>query len=296
MGAADVIPGVSGGTIAFITGIYEELVYSINAIDADALRVLTKFELASFWKRINGNFLATVFAGITTSLVLLSGFMLYLLSDYPVMTWAFIFGVVLISGPLILRRIKKWRVGSIAALLIGAGVAYVLTILSPTQTPDNLFFILFSGAIAICALVLPGISGVFILLLLGKYQTIITALSEFNVLVIIAFTIGCALGLIGISKLITRALNNYEYVTLALLSGFMMGALNKIWPWRKVMEYATNSKGDQIAVFDKSILPWDFLSETGKDPQLFQAILMMALGVLIVVVTEKIAVRLKTKH
>ena len=122
------------------------------------------------------------------------------------------------------------------------------------------------------------------------------ALSEFNVLVIFAFTIGCALGLIGISRLLTRALTNYEHATLALLSGFMMGALNKIWPWRKVMEYATNSKGDQIAVFDKSILPWDFLSETGKDPQPFQAILMMALGVLIVVVTEKIAVRLKTKH
>ena len=296
MGAVDVIPGISGGTIAFITGIYEELVYSLAAIDAEALRLLTKFEFAAFWKRINGNFLATVFTGITTSLVLLSGIMLYLLSDYPVMTWSFLFGIVLISGPLILRRIKKWRADSIITLFIGAGIAYVLTILSPTQTPDNLFFIFLAGAVAICAMVLPGISVVFILLLLGKYQPIIMALTEFNVPVIFTFTIGCALGLIGISRLITRALTNYEHATLALLCGFMMGALNKIWPWRKVMEYATNSKGDQIAVFDKSILPWDFLSETGKDPQLFQAIFMMALGVLIVVLIEKIAVRLKTKH
>jgi len=296
MGAVDVIPGVSGGTIAFSTGIYEELVYSINTIDAETFRLLTKFEFASFWKKINGNFLATVFAGITTSFLLLSGFMLFLLKDYSVMTWSFLFGLILTSGPLILRSIKKWRADSIAGLIIGIGVAYILTILSPTQTPDNLFFVFFTGAVSICALIVPGISGVFILLLLGKYQAMVMALNEFNILVIFTFIIGCILGLIGISRLLTRAINNYPQVYLAVLSGFMMGALNKIWPWRKVMEYATNSKGDQIAVFDKSILPWDFLSETGKDPQLFQAILMMALGVLIVVVTEKIAVRLKTKR
>lgn len=296
MGAVDVIPGVSGGTIAFITGIYEELVYSINTIDAETLRLLTKFEFASFWKKINGNFLAIVFAGITTSFLLLSGFMLFLLRDYSVMTWSFLFGLILTSGPLILRSIKKWRADSIAGLIIGIGTAYILTILSPTQTPDNLFFVFLAGAISICALVLPGISGVFILLLLGKYQAMVMALSEFNILVIFIFIIGCILGLIGIARLLTRAINNYPQVHLAVVSGFMMGALNKIWPWRKVMEYATNSKGDQIAVFDKSILPWDFLSETGKDPQLFQAILMMALGVLIVVVIEKIAVRLKTKR
>ncbi len=296
MGLADMIPGVSGGTIAFITGIYEELIYSIHAIDSEAFRLLRKYAFRECWKKINGNFLVTVFAGIVTSLLLLSGVMFYLLRDYQIMTWSFFFGLILTSGPLILRRIKKWRADSIVGLISGLGAAYVLTILSPTQTPDNLFFVFLAGAIAICALVIPGISGVFILLLLGKYLTIVTALNEFNLLVLFVFIIGCAMGLVGISRLLTRALNNYPESTIALLSGFMMGALNKVWPWRKVIEYATNSKGDQIAVFDKSILPWDFLSETGKDPQLFQAILMMALGVLIVVVTEKIAVRLKTKH
>jgi putative membrane protein len=296
MGLADIIPGVSGGTIAFITGIYEELVYSIHSIDREAFRLLAKYKFAACWKKINGNFLITVFAGIITSLLLLSGVMFYLLRDYPIMTWSFFFGLILTSGPLILRRIKKWRINSIVGLITGLTVAYVLTILSPTQTPDNLFFVFLAGAIAICAMVIPGISGVFILLLLGKYLAITTALNEFNVVVLFVFIIGCALGLLGVSRLLTRALSNYPEATIALLSGFMMGALNKVWPWRKVIEYATNSKGDQIAVFDKSILPWDFLSETGKDPQLFQAILMMALGVLIVVVTEKIAVRLKTKH
>jgi putative membrane protein len=296
MGLADIIPGVSGGTIAFITGIYEELLYSINAIDAEAYRLLRKYEFAACWRKINGNFLITVFAGIATSLLLLSGLMWYLLSHYPIMTWSFFFGLIITSGPLILRRIKKWRIDSIAGLIIGLVAAYVLTILSPTQTPDNLFFVFLAGAIAICALVIPGISGVFILILLGKYLAIVTALNEFNLLVLFVFISGCGLGLLGISRLLTRVLKNYPEATIALLSGFMMGALNKVWPWRKVIEYATNSKGDQIAVFDKSILPWDFLSEAGKDPQLFQAILMMALGVLIVVVTEKIAVRLKTKH
>ncbi len=295
MGVADVIPGVSGGTIAFITGIYEEWVYSINTIDSVALKQLSKFQFSIFWKKINGNFLVTILAGVTTSLVLLSGMMLYLLKHYPIMTWSFFFGLIVMSFPLILRKIKKWRPGSAAGFVIGIGLAYLITISSPTQSPDNLFFIFLAGAIAICALVLPGISGVFILLLIGKYQYIVTALYEFNMLVILIFAIGCVSGLIGISRLLTWALTRYHQVALALLLGFMMGALNKVWPWRKVLEYATNSKGGQIAVFDKSIVPWDYLSVTGKDPQLFQAIFMMALGVLIVVLIEKIAVRLKTK-
>jgi putative membrane protein len=296
MGAVDVIPGVSGGTIAFITGIYQELVYSINEIDAEAFRLLANRQFKSCWRKINGNFLVTVIAGIITSLLLLSGIMFYLWRNYPVPTLSFFFGLILTAGPLILRVIKKWRLNSIVALGVGIGVAFLLTILSPAQAPNNLFFIFLSGAIAICAMVVPGISGVYILLLLGMYQSMVSALVEFNVLAIFVFVAGCVIGLIGISRLLTRALQAYHHTMIALLSGFMLGALNKVWPWRKVIEYATNSKGDQIAVFDKSILPWHFLSETGKDPQLFQAILMMALGVLIVVVTEKVAVRLKTKH
>ncbi len=296
MGVADVIPGVSGGSIAFITGIYEELVHSINELDSASVRLLSKFQFAAFWKKINGNFLVTVLAGIATSLLLISGMMLNLLKYYPIMTWSFFFGLIVMSFPLILRKIKKWKPGSAAGFVIGVVLAYLLTVSSPVQTPDNIFFVFLAGAIAICAMVLPGISGVFILLLIGKYQYIVTALNEFNMLVILVFTIGCVSGLLGISRLLTTALTNYHQVVIALLSGFMVGALNKVWPWRKVLEYATNSHGDQIAVFDKSVLPWDFLSVTGKDPQLFQAIFMMALGVLVVVLIEKIAVRLKTKH
>jgi putative membrane protein len=295
MGIADVIPGVSGGTIAFITGIYEELVRSIHEIDRESMQQLYKFQVAAFWKKINGNFLVTILTGITTSLLLLSGTMLYLLKNYPIATWSFFFGLILMSAPMILRKIK-WRTNTAIGITIGFTVAYLVTLSSSIQTPDHIIFVFLAGAMAICAMVIPGISGVFILLLIGKYQYIITALSEFNILAILVFAMGCVAGLIGVSRLLTWALNNYHQISIALLCGFMMGALNKVWPWRKVVEYATNSKGDQIAVFDKSVLPWDYLSITGKDPQLFQAIFMMALGVLIVVLIEKIAVRIKTKH
>lgn len=296
MGVADVIPGVSGGTIAFISGIYEELVHSINELDSTSIRLLSKFQFATFWKKINGNFLATVLGGVSTSLLLLSGVMWYLLKYYPIMTWSFFFGLILMSFPLILRKIKKWKAGSVTGFLLGIVLTYLVTISSPVQSPDNVLIAFLAGATASCALVVPGVSGVFILLLIGKYQYVATALNEVNIFVIFVFTIGCLAGLIGASRLLTWALANYHQVVIALLSGFMLGALNKVWPWRKVLEYATNSKGDQIAVFDKSVLPWDYLSETGKDPQLFQAIFMMALGVLMVVLIEKIAVRLKTKH
>jgi putative membrane protein len=295
MGIADVIPGVSGGTIAFITGIYEELVRSIREIDRESLQQLYRLQVAAFWKKINGNFLATVLAGVTTSLLLLSGTMMYLSKNYPIGTWSFFFGVILMSVPMILRKIK-WKTNTAAGIAIGVIAGYLITLTSSIQTPDHIFFVFLAGALAICAMVVPGISGVLILLLIGKYQYIVTALNEFNVLVILVFALGCIAGLIGVSRLLTWALNNYHQVSIAMLCGLMTGALNKVWPWRKVVEYATNSKGDQIAVFDKSVLPWDYLSITGKDPQLFQAIFMMALGVLIVVLIEKIAVRLKTKH
>jgi putative membrane protein len=296
MGAADVVPGVSGGTVAFITGIYDELLYSIKALDLEAFRLLYTFKLVDFWKKINGNFLIVLLAGIATSLLSLAKIVIYLLDHHPVLIWSFFFGLILISAPLVLREIKKWEMGTALASLLGIIIAYAITILSPTHSPEYLWFIFFAGALAICAMILPGISGAFILLLIGKYQYMITALLEFNIPVMLVFAAGCVLGLMGCSRFLTWILDHYHHATVALLAGFMLGSLNKVWPWRVVLEYATNSKREQIAVFDKSILPWNYLSVTGKDPQLFQAILMMALGVFIIVLIEKIAARLKTKH
>lgn len=295
MGAADVIPGVSGGTIAFITGIYEELIHSIKSIDGQALQLLFRFQLQEFWKKINGSFLISILAGIVTSLISLARLMTYLLDTQPIMIWSFFFGLILISSPLIMRDITKWTMGSVITFLMGVAVAYLITVLSPTETPTHYLFIFFCGALAICAMILPGISGAFILLLIGKYEYMISALIDLNIPVIGIFASGCVLGLIGFSHFLNWILNHYRFPTLALLAGFMIGSLNKVWPWKEVVTYRLNHAGEQVPAFDKSILPWDYLAKTGEDPQVFKAILCAALGVFLVVAIEKVAAILKTK-
>ncbi len=295
MGAADTVPGVSGGTVAFITGIYEELIASINKIDVEALRLLTKFNIAEFWKKINGSFLLTLLSGIFVSLLSLARLMTYLLDKYPILIWSFFFGLILVSSPLILRNITKWSIASVVTFIAGIIIAYFITIVSPAETPSGYPFIFFCGAIAICAMILPGISGAFILLLLGKYEFMINALIGFNIPVIVVFMLGCVLGLLGFSRFLNWILTHYRFPTLALLAGFMIGSLNKVWPWKEVISYRLNHNGEQVPAFDKSILPWDYFTITGQDPQVFKAILCAAFGVFLVVAIEKVAAMLKTK-
>ena len=295
MGTADVIPGVSGGTIAFITGIYEELIDSIKSINKDAIQLLLKFRIADFWKHINGNFLISVLAGIATSIISLARLMTYLLDTHPIQIWSFFFGLILISSPLILRDIKKWNVGTVLSFLIGVVVAYLITILSPTESPTNLPFLFFCGALAICAMILPGISGAFILLLIGKYEFMITALIEINIPVVIVFVSGCFFGLLGFSHFLSWILKHYRFPTLALLAGFMIGSLNKVWPWKEVTIFRIDHAGNQVPAFDRSIWPWDYLEKTGNDPMVIYAILFAALGVFLVVAIEKTAAILKSK-
>ena len=295
MGAADTVPGVSGGTVAFITGIYEELIASINKIDADAFRLLFKLNFAEFWKKINGSFLLALVCGIFVSLLSLARLMTYLLDTHPILIWSFFFGLILVSSPLILRNITKWSIPSILTFIAGIIIAYTITIVSPAETPSGYPFIFFCGALAICAMILPGISGAFILLLLGKYEFMINALIDFNIPVIIVFMIGCVLGLLGFSRFLNWILTHYRFPTLALLAGFMIGSLNKVWPWKEVISYRLNHQGDQVPAFDKSILPWDYFTVTGQDPQVFKAILCAAFGVFLVVAIEKVAAMLKTK-
>jgi putative membrane protein len=295
MGAAEVVPGVSGGSVAFITGIYDELLHALRAIDREALQLLKRRRFADFWRKINGSFLVAVFSGVATSLLTLARLMVYLLKQHPILVWSFFFGLIIISAPLMLREIKHWSLLLVITFFLGAGLAYLVTILSPTQTPDGIWFIFVAGALAVTSLILPGISGVFILLLIEKYQYMINALINLNIPVVLVYMAGCTVGLLGFSRFLVWVLDNYRSTTVALLAGMMLGSLNKVWPWRQVLEYVTNSKGEQVPAFDKSILPWHYFATTGKNPQVFQAILMIALGVFIVVLIEKISVRLKTK-
>jgi putative membrane protein len=281
--------------VAFISGIYDELLHSLKSIDAEALRLLLTFKLSEFWKKINGRFLFTLLAGIVTSLVSLAKLMTYLLDTYPIEVWSFFFGLILVSAPLVLREVKKWSVGVVVAFVVGIIVAYFITILSPTTTTNALWFVFICGAVAICAMILPGISGAFVLLLIGKYEYMVNALIDVNIPVILVFVVGCAIGLISFSRFLSWILDHYHNATVGLLAGFMIGSLNKVWPWKIVTAYRLDSSGAQVPAFDKSVLPADYFSVTGNDPKILVAILMVALGACIIVVLEKVALRLKTK-
>ena len=239
MGAADVIPGVSGGTIAFITGIYDQLLASINAVDATAVKLFFTGKFKEFWKHINGGFLLSLFCGILISVISLAGLMQYLLEWHPIQTWAFFFGLIVASSIFILRGIKGWNLKAILFLVLGVILGVVVCTLSPTTTPDALWFIFLSGAIAICAMILPGISGSFILLILGKYQYIMNAISNLtsgeammeSVIVIGVFAVGAVTGLLAFSRFLHWLLGRFHKETLLVLAGFIIGSLVKVWPW-----------------------------------------------------------------
>tara|TARA_R110002012_G_scaffold108855_2_gene252112 strand:+ start:127770 stop:128717 length:948 start_codon:yes stop_codon:yes gene_type:complete len=296
MGSADVVPGVSGGTIAFITGIYDELLNSIKSVDGTAFRLLFQFKLKEFWSHINGSFLITLVLGIAISIISLAKLISFLLSTYPVLVWSFFFGLIIISAVLVARDIEKKDWKAIFAGLAGIAIAYFITSASPAQTPEAWWFVILSGAIAICAMILPGISGAFILLILGKYKYIIEAVETVDIGTLAIFALGCIIGLLSFARLISWFLRNYQSATVAVLAGFMVGSLNKVWPWKVVDTFRINSKGEQVPLFDHNVLPQQFLNETGQDPQLMQALLMMSLGIFIVVAIEKIATMLNVKN
>lgn len=238
MGAADVIPGVSGGTIAFMTGIFEELVGSINSFDATAVRLLLTGKVVNFWKHINGTFLASVGSGILLSVLTLAKLMLYLLNNHPIETWAFFFGLIVASSMFILRSIKGWDILSVVMTVMGIILGVTVCTLSPTETPNDLWFIFLSGAIAICAMILPGISGSFILLILGKYEYIMETITRLTagdfsttLPVIVVFGAGAATGIISFSKFLHWLLGKFHKQTLLVMAGFIIGSLVKVWPW-----------------------------------------------------------------
>lgn len=248
MGAADVIPGVSGGTIAFLTGIYSELINSIKSIDFKAIKLLFTGKFKQFWTKINGTFLLSLVLGIMISILSLAKVMKYLMENEPIALWSFFFGLIISSAIYILKDVKKWKFRDVISLLVGGAIGAVICILSPTQTPDGLWFIFLCGAIAICAMILPGISGSFILLLMGKYhyivlETVGTVVSDFTwhkMLIIIVFACGALIGIISFSHVLSWLLKNYYNMAITLLSGFMIGSLVKIWPWQQALADGTS--------------------------------------------------------
>ena len=271
MGAADVIPGVSGGTIAFIMGIYDEFVGSIARIDATAVKMLFSGRIRDFWKHINGGFLLSIAIGIGVSVVSLAGLMQTLLTNYPIQTWAFFFGLIVASSIFILRGISNWRLGDFGFLVLGLLLGITVCTLSPTQTPDDLWFIFLSGALAICAMILPGISGSFILLILGKYQYIMEVITNIvsgvdmgrNLLIMGVFMVGAVVGILGFSKFLHWLLARWHRTTLIVLAGFIIGSLVKVWPWSNPSAIVT-SQFPELAPIAESMhgdLPAEIVSQ-----------------------------------
>lgn len=289
MGAADVVPGVSGGTIAFITGIYEELIDSIKSVDGKALQLLFKFKIKELWNHINGWFLVAVFGGIAISVLSLARILKYLLAEKPVLIWAFFFGLIVASAIFVAKKVKKWEWTHITSIISGTIIAYFITVVTPAETPETMWFLFLSGALAICAMILPGISGAFILLLLGKYEFILEAVTSFDMKVIAIVGVGAVVGLLSFSRFLSFLLHKYHDQTIALLAGFMIGSLNKVWPWKETTEWRINSHGEQVPLLQENIGPGKFSQITGEPNFLLWAIILAIAGFGLIYVVETVS-------
>lgn len=293
MGGADVVPGVSGGTVAFITGIYQRLLHAIGAVDGKAFKMLFTGKWLSLWKKVDGAFLLPLLLGIATSILSLAKLIEHLLVTYPIPVWAFFFGLILASALIIARSIHRWRGADYLMLVIGGLIAYVITTLSPAATPEDLWFVFITGFVAISAMILPGISGSFILVIMGKYSFILQALNDFNLPVIGVFIGGCLAGILSISRGISWLLAKFHNPTLALLAGFMLGSLNKVWPWKQVLDYIIDRHGEIKPVLEQNIAPHHYLALTGQEPMLIEALIFSVLGFGLVIAIERLASKIK---
>lgn len=286
MGAADIVPGVSGGTIAFITGIYFRLLEAINAVPGAVIRELLRGKLKAFWQSCDGNFLSTLLVGILVSIATLASAISFLLAEYPILIWSFFFGLILASVWHVGRQALHYRATLLIPLIVGAVVAWWITTLSVGQVDPSAVAFFAAGAVAICAMILPGISGSFILVIIGMYAPVLAAIRSLDIGFLLLFMAGCLLGLLSVARLITWAFQRYHDPVLALLTGFMIGALNKVWPWKETLSWRTNSSGEQVPLAEVSISPGAFSDIAGQDPQIVLAVVMAFAGVVLVLLIE----------
>ncbi|MCB0648476.1 MAG: DUF368 domain-containing protein [Saprospiraceae bacterium] len=313
MGIAEIIPGVSGGTIAFISGIYERLLLSIKAFNPSLIGIYKKGGLAAIWKAIDGRFLFSLLGGMVVGLLFGLVVITHLMESHPEPLWGFFFGLIIASVFLIVKEIPKWNLSLFIALIIGAAVAYTITVVSPAEGSTSLIYVFFSGMLAISALMLPGISGSFVLLLLGMYAYIIHTLKDFltapdlqKFIVIAVFATGCLVGLAGFSRILTWLFKKYQYPTLAAMVGFLLGSLNKIWPWRNITSIADKATGtitkiadpSTIAGLDKetykiiteqNVMPAEYLM---SEPKTMLTVIAMILGLSVVFIITAISNKL----
>lgn len=290
MGAADVVPGVSGGTVAFITGIYDELLGALSRIP-EAVLLLLKGQIKNAWQLANANFLLILFAGILFSVFSLARLITWLLETQPIALWSFFFGLILVSCYLVGRDIQRWNLSRWLAFAVGAGFAWWITVASPIAWGHDPLSLFVAGAIAICAMILPGISGSFILVLMGLYPTILLAVKQLQFSVLLVFAGGCLFGLLVFARILQAALQRFRDLTLALLTGIMFGSLNKVWPWKQTISWRTDSHGVEVPVLQDNLLPWHFADMFQVDAQLMPAVILAIFAVVIVLGLERYARR-----
>lgn len=286
MGAADVVPGVSGGTIAFITGIYQELIGTISGVKISLITTWKEEGFFSMWKKLNGSFILALITGILISVFTVMRLANYLLEAHPVLIWSFFFGLILVSVWVVGKEIPKWNWKIVMGLVLGAAVAFYIISLPPLGAESGYVFLFFAGAIAICAMILPGISGAFILVLLGAYKTITEAVHDFDLKILGIVAVGAVFGLLSFSRILKWLFDNYSSMTLAVLTGFIAGSLNKIWPWKKVLETAQYGE-KSVVIKEVSVLPWNFQG----DPQILPAVILMVAGFSLILILEGIATK-----
>lgn len=284
MGVADAIPGISGGTIAFISGLYEELITTISNIKPSLFQILFKDGLATFWKEANGNFIVALLTGILISFISFMKLAKYLLENHPVLIWSFFFGLIVASIFFVAKQINKWSISTFISLIIGASIAFYISLLPIMASNNNPYFLFFAGALAICAMILPGISGSFILIILGAYKSLSDAIHDIDIKKLLIFTAGCIVGLLSFSHALKWLFKNYYNVTLALLTGFIFGSLNKVWPWRETVTWFTNTDGIKEPLLEESVSPFSY----SGDNHLLLASGLMIIGFLTLFILEKI--------
>lgn len=283
MGAADAVPGVSGGTIAFISGIYEELINTISGVNFSLITTLRKEGFFAFWNQLNGNFILALLSGIVISFVSFMRLAKYLLENHPILIWSFFFGLIIASIYFVGKQITRWHLSTILGVIIGTVIAYYITTIPASGVNDSSYFLFFAGAIAICAMILPGISGSFILVILGAYKTLSVAIHDFDFKKLALFVGGAIVGLLSFSHILKWLFKTYHNLTLALLTGFILGSLNKVWPWKKVLSWRENSDGIQVPILEQSVSPFSFEG----DNKIVLAICFMFIGFLTIFLLEK---------
>lgn len=291
MGAADVVPGVSGGTIALIVGVYERLLKAVSTCTPDKLLWLFRGRLREVWQAIDGSFLLCLVAGILTSIAAFANLLGYLLEEHAELTWSFFFGLILVSVYIVGREVHRWNIWTLLLVALGTGFAYMITVAAPVQWSTEPMFIFLAGAIAICAMILPGISGSFILVLLGLYAPILGAVRSFDFGILLIFAAGCAVGMLSFARLVSWLLDNVRNATMAVATGLLIGSLNKVWPWKQTLSWRENSKGIMEPMHQNNVWPATHEALTGEPSWWVAGMALMVAAVLLVLTLEWIGHR-----